>query len=386
MKNTKHYLLIPIYIGTVIFILIINGVFTGEVTSVANLAINLGFLAVMGILLGISVVSFARVTHCTEELLLQAKQLQKEPETGEEKEICKDYLRRQDVFRDAALKNAFTKYQLSMKKLYTRRGFKDICDIEEYINEDLIDRIGKNHYNANMPGTLTGLGILGTFLGLSMGLATFNGNNVLAISDSMGPLFEGMKVAFHTSVYGIFLSLVFSFIYRAVMADAYDAVERFQKAFSQFIEPVRANDEDTSAMIIYQANMANTMKQILDLMKEDGKDNFRSMERIVDRFMDRMAETMGEDFRKLGIALKEAGDAHNISTRSNRELLKAVEVMMVANQDLQEKMADLLEKHEKISEELEVQKQELKTGLDEISKEVNTQLYAFDKMRNLYEK
>ena len=128
------------------------------------------------------------------------------------------------------------------------------------------------------------------------------------------------------------------------------------------------------------------MKQILDLMKEDGKDNFRSMERIVDRFMDRMAETMGEDFRKLGIALKEAGDAHNISTRSNRELLKAVEVMMVANQDLQEKMADLLEKHEKISEELEVQKQELKTGLDEISKEVNSQLYAFDKMRNLYEK
>ena len=386
MKNTKHYLLIPIYIGTVIFILIINGVFSGDVTSVANLAINLGFLLVMGILLGISVVSFARVSQCTEELLLQAKQLQKEPEAGEEKEICKDYLRRQDVFRDAALKNAFTKYQLSMKKLYTRRGFKDICDIEEYINEDLIDRIGKNHYNANMPGTLTGLGILGTFLGLSMGLATFNGNNVLAISDSMGPLFEGMKVAFHTSVYGIFLSLVFSFIYRAVMADAYDAVERFQKAFGQFIEPMRANDEDTSAMIIYQANMANTMKQILELMKEDGKDNFRTMERIVDCFMDRMAETMGEDFRKLGIALKEAGDSQNISTRSNRELLKAVEVMMVANQDLQEKMADLIEKHEKISEELEVQKQELKVGLDEISKEVNTQLYAFDKMRNLYEK
>ena len=85
MKNTKHYLLIPIYIGTVIFILIINGVFSGDVTSVANLAINLGFLAVMGILLGISVVSFARVTQCTEELLLQAKQLQKEPKEKKDK-------------------------------------------------------------------------------------------------------------------------------------------------------------------------------------------------------------------------------------------------------------------------------------------------------------
>lgn len=386
MKSTKHFLIIPVYIGTVIFILIINGVFSQEVTSVANLAINLGFLAVMGILLGISVVSFARVTQCTEELLLQAKQLQKEPEEGEEKEICKEYLRRQDVFTDAALKHAFTKYQLSMKKLYTRRGFKDICNIEEYINEDLIDRIGKNHYNANMPGTLTGLGILGTFLGLSMGLATFNGNNVLAISDSMGPLFEGMKVAFHTSVYGIFLSLVFSFIYRSVMADAYDAVERFQKAFSEFIEPVRANDEDASAMIIYQANMANTMKQMLELMKEDGKENFRSMERIVERFMDRVSETMGEDFRKLGLSLREAGDAQNISTRSNRELLKAMEMLVLANHDMQEKMADLIEKQERFAEELKIQKQELKNGFDDISKEVSSQLYAFDKMRNLYEK
>lgn len=385
MRN-RHFLLIPVYIGTVIFILIINGVFTGDVTSISNLVINLGFLVVMGILLGISLVSFVKLDHCTDELLFQTKQLKKEHENMDEKELCLDYLKRQDVFQNVELKDAFTKYQLCMKKFYTKRGFKNICDIEDYINEDLIDRIGKNFYNSNIPGTLTGLGILGTFLGLSMGLATFNGGDVLAISDSMGPLLEGMKVAFHTSIYGIFLSIVFSFIYKRVMMDAYDAMEQFQKAFRQYVVPAwGTEDEDASAMIIYQANIASLMKQILETMKQEGREQTQGVERIVDRFMDRMTETMGEDFRKLGSNLKNVSDAQAGMAQSNKELLKTVEILVLANHDLQGKMADIIDKQASVSRELRTQKEEVKTLCDEISSEVRGQLYAFDKMRNLYE-
>ena len=66
MKNKVHYFLIPIYILTMIFILYINGVFGGAVTSATNLMINVGFLVVMGILLLISFVSFVKVDHCIE--------------------------------------------------------------------------------------------------------------------------------------------------------------------------------------------------------------------------------------------------------------------------------------------------------------------------------
>lgn len=387
MKSRKHFLLIPVYVGTVIFILIINGVFTGEVTSVANLAINLGFLLVMGILLGISLVSFVRLNHCTEELLYQTRQLYKEQKELEEKELCLDYLKRKDVFRDGDLNDAFVKYQHCMKKFYTKRGFKNICDIGDYINEDLIDKIGKNFYNSNIPGTLTGLGILGTFLGLSMGLATFGGESVLAISDSMGPLFEGMKVAFHTSVYGIFLSIVFSFIYKAAMAEAYEALEEFQKAFCQCVVPARGTeDEDASAMIIYQAGMSNLMKQILEVLKQDSREQTKAVERITERFMDRMTETMGEDFRKLGNNLKNTADAQAGLTQSNKELLKTVEILVLANHDLQEKMAEVINTQAQFSEELQTQKEDIKTLCEELSSEVGSQLYAFDKMRNLYEK
>ena len=304
-----------------------------------------------------------------------------------EGELCLEYLKRQDVFVNNELKDAFQKYQLSMKKYQTKRGFKNISDIEEYINEDLIDRIGKNFFNANMPGTLTGLGILGTFLGLSMGLATFGGQNILAISDSMGPLLEGMKVAFHTSVYGIFLSLVFSFIYRAVMANAYTAVEKFQRAFRQYVVPVRVEeDEDASAMLIYQANMAALMKQMVDLLKQESAEQTKSMDRIVERFVNRMAETMGVEFYKLGNSLKNAGETQVVLTRSNKELMKTVEMLVLANHDLQEQMTEMLSTQTKLSEELKEQKKDLKLSCDAISDEISSNLYAFDKMRNLYEK
>lgn len=47
--------------------------------------------------------------------------------------------------------------------------------IEDYLNEDLLDRIGSAHYNGVVSATMSGLGILGTFLGLTLGMIHFSG-------------------------------------------------------------------------------------------------------------------------------------------------------------------------------------------------------------------
>ena len=56
------------------------------------------------------------------------------------------------------------------------------------INEELLDRVGGSHYNSAISGTMTGLGILGTFIGLSLGLGSFSGDDIYTISDNVGPL------------------------------------------------------------------------------------------------------------------------------------------------------------------------------------------------------
>ena len=53
--------------------------------------------------------------------------------------------------------------------------------------------------------SISSIGILGTFLGIFIGLLRFNSNN---IEQSIPYLLEGLKIAFFTSVLGIFLATI----------------------------------------------------------------------------------------------------------------------------------------------------------------------------------
>ena len=58
---------------------------------------------------------------------------------------------------------------------------------------------------------------------------------------------------------------------------------------------------------------------------------------------------------------------------------------MKANQSLLQKMNTLLETQGYFAEELNRQKKELSAACGQMSEELGSQLYAFEKMRSLYE-
>ena len=61
-----------------------------------------------------------------------------------------------------------------------------------------------------LPGILTGLGVLGTFVGLQLGIGSLDLKNPGNLDKSIVPLIEGCAVAFSSSVWGVFASLFFS--------------------------------------------------------------------------------------------------------------------------------------------------------------------------------
>ncbi|MCD6162089.1 MAG: MotA/TolQ/ExbB proton channel family protein, partial [candidate division Zixibacteria bacterium] len=61
-----------------------------------------------------------------------------------------------------------------------------------------------------LPTILTSIGILGTFMGIFIGLWNFNVN---AVQESIPQLLEGLKIAFMTSIVGIFSALIIKYIY-----------------------------------------------------------------------------------------------------------------------------------------------------------------------------
>lgn len=62
-------------------------------------------------------------------------------------------------------------------------------------------------------GTLVGLGLLGTFLGLTLGIEGFDSSNTENIQNSINNLLSGMGTAFYTSLFGMTLSIIF-YLYR----------------------------------------------------------------------------------------------------------------------------------------------------------------------------
>lgn len=387
MKNKLYYSLFLFYAIVVVFILYINGVFTGEEASLVNVLINLGFLVIIGVLFIISSVSFGRLNRCTDELVAVTEKMQQEYKAAGGKNIWSMFQDNKDVFTNEELKLAFHKYRAQMKSYKTKRGYANSCDLEEYINEDLIDRVGMNFFNSGISGTLTGLGILGTFLGLSIGLGSFQGDDIYTISDNVGPLLSGMKVAFHTSVYGIFFSLIFNFVYRSIMSDAYEKLENFHNAFRQFANPpVSTEDENSAAMLIYQANTANTMKQMLELLKGGAMEQTASLERIVNQFVEQMNGALGVNFQKLGAQLKNTADLQMIYTNNSKDLIEAATALVEVNRNMQEALAQTAKQQEAFARQLQDQGDRLDAACREISDEVSNQLYAFDQMRSLYEK
>lgn len=387
MKSKLYYVLYFLYAIVVAFVLYLNGVFTGEWSSYTNLIINIVFLVIIGVIFAISSVSFGRLNRITYELEDVTFRLQKEYKEANGKNLWANYRGAATVFEEKELQEAFDKYRLRVKGTKTRRSDHSSCDLGEYINEDLLDRVGMNFFNSGVSGTLTGLGILGTFLGLSMGLGAFSGDDIFTISDNVGALLSGMKVAFHTSVYGILFSLVFNVVYRSIMSDAYETLDEFLNVFRQTAQPVSLKEDENSAtMLVYQAGMANALKQILELLKGSAKEQTAGVERIVDQFTAQMQSALDTDFKKLGNVLKSAGESQAVSAANAAEMVEAVTALVEVNRNVQDALAKVMERQEVFAGQLEEQKKMLADTCSDMSDEISSQIYTFEQMRNLYEK
>ena len=385
MKSKLYYVLYFLYAIVVAFVLYLNGVFTGEWSSLTNLVINVVFLVIIGIIFIISSVSFGRLNRITYELEDVAIRLQKEYKEAGGKNLWANYKDNGKAFEEKELQDAFNRYRLRVKK--TRRGADASCDLGEYINEDLLDRAGMNFFNSGVSGTLTGLGILGTYLGLSMGLGAFSGDDIFTISDNVGSLLSGMKVAFHTSVYGILFSLVFNVAYRGIMADAYETLNEFLTVFRQTAQPVGLKDDENAAtMLVYQAGMANSLKQMLELLKGNAMEQTAGVERIVNQFTTQMQSALDTDFKKLGSALKNAGESQTANAVNAAEMVEAVTALVEVNRNVQEALVRVMERQEAFAGQLEEQKKMLADTCSDMSDEISSQIYTFEQMRNLYEK
>lgn len=140
-----------------------------------------------------------------------------------------------DLSKEITTKNSIIRKALRDFGSEASRNTKDndntqvtLCDIQDFINNDyIIQNVANCHVSEAIPGIMTGLGILGTFVGLTIGLEGFNAESTQAMTASIEPLIIGIKTAFYTSIAGVFLSVCYNLIYKRQLARTLAATDDF---------------------------------------------------------------------------------------------------------------------------------------------------------------
>ena len=145
-------------------------------------------------------------------------------------------------------------------------------------------------------------------------------------------------------------------------------------------------DENAATMLVYQAGIANTLKQMLELLKGGAMEQTAGVERIVDKFTTQMQAALDTDFQKLGNVLKNAGEEQAVSAVNAAQMVEAVTALVEVNRSVQAALANVMERQETFAGQLAEQKKMLADTCSDMSDEISSQIYTFEQMRNLYEK
>ena len=279
-------------------------------------------------------------------------------------------------FEMSELETAYENYQNEMERLSQAESVDSpriSCDIEEYIYPQLLNNIIKKPLCESISGTMTGLGLLGTFLGLIIGLKDFS-TDYNEIQNSILMLLNGIKMSFLTSVYGVLFSLVFNRIYRGCYAEMMNTLDEFYQEFHKKNQPSQ-NDINSRLITALERTMIPELKQtnisvdkLYSSIESGVTDQITSgMKSMTDRFLSHM--------EKIQQMQKELQDSMVDSI--NRHLDQAVAAQKKSLQSMVSEIENYLTKSESS------QQDKLRTMVEQYLKTMNQEILGgeFEELR-----
>lgn len=140
-----------------------------------------------------------------------------------------------------------------------------------FTEQVLVDTPLKTEYYKHLPGILTGIGIIGTFSGLILGLMKFEVDGPPAIvRASLGNLIQGVGHSFLVSAAAIILAMIFTYIEKSTVTNCYRLVEEFCQVIDSLFD-AGAGEEYLERLVIAAESSATQSSQIKDALVADLK-------------------------------------------------------------------------------------------------------------------
>lgn len=299
----------------------------------------------------------------------------------------------EDLFGNGLLKERAAEYKKTCEKLKGKQR-KVYPDISEYINEEVIDNYIHRNITDQIGSIMTGLGILGTFIGLTLGLESFDSSNAI---DSTPILLSGIKTAFYTSIFGIVCSIIYNFFYYKDIENNRKALDAFYERFYGNVVPntemyvlnqmLEYNKKQTKALDALAGSIAGELapkfaeainRSVMPTMDKLNKsiDDYiiravdaqsKTLEKIVQKFMTQMNEALDNQFENLSHSIEKMCAYQNDSAEKIKMILGSLNTISDDLSRLTIDMENAEINRKKINEDTSAMMDKAKRFADEFS-------------------
>jgi len=168
---------------------------------------------------------------------------------------------------------------------------RNTLDAEHFFSTHTLSRgLTENRLIAAAPGFLTAVGVIGTFLGLTLGLSGLNiagGADTSELTEGIQKMISGASVAFITSVWGVATSLVFNVFEKILERKIRNKIHELQNKIDSLYPRI-------------------TAEQSLVQMVEYNKNTDEAIQVLAEKIGDKMQEAMDEVSTSINSSLKDA--------------------------------------------------------------------------------
>lgn len=140
-----------------------------------------------------------------------------------------------------------------------------------FTEQVLVDTPLKTEYYKHLPGILTGLGIIGTFLGLIQGLSNFDVSNPVQAQIELKNLINAVGHAFVVSAVAIALAMLFTWIEKSLITALYRRVEEMAQLVDSLFD-AGAGEEYLERLVVASETQATQAAHIKDALVADLKE------------------------------------------------------------------------------------------------------------------
>ena len=217
--------------------------------------------------------------------------------------------------------NLWREFDESLVHIPVRERLCNTLDAEHFFNTHTIARrLTENRLLAAVPGFLTALGVIGTFIGLTLGLESLRLSNsdtqsVEALQAGIFGLIGGASIAFMTSVWGIATSVLFNFYEKMLERSIRSSISSFQNRVDYLYPRVTAEQS--------LSNIEDFTKQSMEKLAELDEKIGHKMQEAMQQASNSIREGMEQSLNSiLGPAIQKlVENAHNGSEKALESML-----------------------------------------------------------------